>query len=92
MHEMRRTPSCLRLVKLLWNERAFWAKLKELGFKAAKFGLHSLQAGRASAAGNAGVTDRLFKRHDQWRSESAKDGYVKDSRDALLSVSKRRQL
>ncbi len=45
-------------------------------------------AGRASAAANAGVPDRLFKRHDHWKSESAKNGYVKDSFSARMSVSK----
>lgn len=65
----------------------FLAKWKELGFDPAQFGLHSLRAGGATAAANAGVAERLFKRHGRWRSESAKDGYVKDSQDALLSVS-----
>ena len=64
----------------------FLAKLRELGFDASQFGLHSLQAGGATTAANAGVPDRLFKRHGRWRSEAAKDGYVKDSREALLSV------
>ena len=66
----------------------FLKKLSALGFDACKFGLHSLRSGGASAAANAGVTDRLFKRHGCWRSESAKDGYVKDSQQSLMSVSK----
>ena len=49
--------------------------------------MHSLRSGGATAAANAGVLDRLFKRHGRWRSESAKDGYVKDSVSSLLSVS-----
>ena len=53
-----------------------------------QFGMHSLRAGGATAAANAGVPDRLFKRHGRWRSESAKDCYVKDSVDSRLSVSK----
>ena len=65
----------------------FLAKWKELGFDTVQLGLHSLRAGGASAAANAGVGDRLFKRHGRWRSESAKDGYIKDSKEALLSVS-----
>ena len=65
----------------------FLAKLKLLGFDTTKFSLHSLRSGGATAAANAGVADRLFKRHGRWRSETAKDGYVKDSRDALMSVS-----
>ena len=70
----------------------FVAKWKELGFDAKQFGLHSLRAGGASAAANGGVPDRLFKRHGRWRSEAAKDGYVKDSREALLSVSRSLEL
>ena len=38
-------------------------KLKELGPDPKQFGLHSLRAGGASAAANAGVPDRWFKRH-----------------------------
>lgn len=63
------------------------AKLAHLGFDAKQFSLHSLRAGGASAAANAGVPDRLFKRHGRWRSESAKDGYIKDSVASLMSVS-----
>ena len=36
---------------------------------------------------DAGVNDRLFKSHERWRSESAKDGYVDEDIDALLTVS-----
>ena len=50
--------------------------------------LHSLRAGGATAAANAGINDRLFKRHGRWLSENAKDGYVKDNFQSLLSVSK----
>ena len=53
----------------------FRKKLEELGFPVEVFGLHSLRAGGVSAAANAKVPDRLFKRHGRWRSESTKDGY-----------------
>ena len=43
--------------------------------------------GGASATANIGVPDRLFKKHGRWRSETAKDGYVKDSMKDRLSVS-----
>ncbi|KAL5486467.1 hypothetical protein EMCRGX_G018950 [Ephydatia muelleri] len=49
-------------------------KIKSMGMDPALFGMHSLRAGGATAAANAGVPDRLFKRHDRWKSESAKDG------------------
>ena len=59
-----------------------------MGWDPSQFGMHSLRAGGATAAGNGGVPDRLFKRHDRWRSETAKDGYVKDSVENRLEVSK----
>ena len=63
-------------------------KLVALGLNPTQFGLHSLRAGGASAAANAGISDRLFKKHGRWRSDSAKDGYVKENVSTLLSVSK----
>ena len=66
----------------------FVAKLRELGFDAKQFGLHSLRAGGATAAANAGVPDRLFKRRGRWQFEVAKDGYIKDNQEALMSVSR----
>ena len=51
-------------------------------------GTHSLRSGGATAATNAGIPDRLFMRHGRWSSDSAKDGYVKDSLSSRLSVSK----
>ena len=53
-----------------------------------RYCLHSLRAGGASAAAHSGIEDRLFKYHGRWKSESAKDGYVKDSVSRKLSVSK----
>ena len=41
----------------------FLQRLTSLGFDAKQFGLHSLRAGGASTAAQAGVRDRLFKRH-----------------------------
>ena len=66
----------------------FKAKMKYLGYQADKFGIHSLRAGGASAAANADVPDRLFKRHGRWRSENAKDGYIEDSLEKRLSITK----
>ena len=63
-------------------------KLSELGFDPTLFGMHSLRAGGAIAAANTGVENRLFKQHGRWKSESAKDGYVKDSLERRLEVSK----
>ena len=58
-----------------------------IGLSRRDYGLHSLRAGGASAAANAQVSDRLFKRHGRWKSDKAKDGYIKDNIPSLLSVS-----
>ena len=59
-------------------------KLSAIGLDPKRFGLHSLRSRGASAAANAGVPDRMFKRLGRWRSENAKDGYVKDSLEERL--------
>ena len=65
------------------------AKLSQLGYDPKLSSFHSLRSGGASASANAGMADRLFKRHGRWRSEAAKDGNaVKDSVPSLLSVTK----
>ena len=58
-----------------------------IGLPKNMFGLHSLRSGGATTAANAGIPDRLFKKHGRWRSEKAKDGYVKHSIKSLLYVS-----
>jgi len=59
-------------------------KLDELCYPSVEFSPHSLWAGGATAAAEAGVPDRIFKRHGRWESENAKDGYVKDSLEKRL--------
>lgn len=49
------------------------AALAFLGHETGKFGLYSLRSGGATEAANAGIKDRLLKRHGRWKSESAKD-------------------
>ena len=53
------------------------------------FSTHSLRAGGASAAANAGVADRVFQRHGRWKSVSAKNGYINDKLESRLPVSQR---
>ena len=62
-------------------------KLTDVGLDPSNFGLYSLRSGGATAAANAGVPDRLFNCHGRWRSENAKDGYVKDQLSSRLEVS-----
>ena len=52
------------------------------------FGVHGLRPVGATAAANAGVPDRHFKQHGHWKSETAKDGFVKDSLSSRLQVSR----
>ena len=64
-------------------------KLEVIGVDTKQFGLNSFRAGGATvAANNPSVSERLFKRHGRWKSETAKDGYVKDALDRRLLVSK----
>ena len=65
----------------------FKKKVADLGLPPSNVGLHSLRAGGATAAANGKVPDRLFKRNRCWRSESAKEGYVKDHIQSRLEVS-----
>ena len=46
------------------------------------------RGGWSSAGTNSGVSVRVFQRHGHWKSATAKDGYVKDSTDVKLSVSR----
>ena len=61
---------------------------ENIGLEKCKFGLHSLRSGGATAAASAGISDRLFKKHGRWRSDSAKDGYVKENILQKLIVTK----
>ncbi|KAK3097059.1 hypothetical protein FSP39_005994 [Pinctada imbricata] len=54
-----------------------------------KLGLHSLRSGGATAVANTGVSDRNWKRHGRWKSDSSKDGYVVDSLGSRLEVSQK---
>ena len=62
--------------------------LKNIGAETKLFGLHSLRVGGATAAANLGVNDRLFKKHGRWKSEKVKDGYIHESIEAKLIVTK----
>ena len=57
--------------------------LSDIGLNREKFSLHGLRARGNTAAANAGIKDRLFKRHG---SETVKDDYIEDNLKELLSV------
>ena len=53
-----------------------------------QFSTHSLHAGGATAAANAGVSDRIIQRHGRWKSSSSKNMYIKDDISKQLEISK----
>ena len=55
------------------------AALKELGYDETQYGLHSLRIGGASSAARSGVDHSLLAVHGRWRTEHAKDLYVRYS-------------
>ena len=61
---------------------------ESIGLNKKQFGTHSLRSGGASMAANAGVPDRLFKRHGRWLTDRAKDMYVQDNVEELLTVTR----
>jgi hypothetical protein len=56
--------------------------------KKTKFGLHTLRSGGVSEAVHNRIPERLLKAHGRWKSDIAKDGYIKENMGNRLSVSK----
>lgn len=63
-------------------------KFESIGLKADIYTLHSLRSGGASAAARQNIPDRLFQRHGRWSTDSVKNGYINESLENLLMVSK----
>ena len=53
------------------------------------YSLHSLRSGGATTATNNGVDIRLVGKHGRWKSTTARDTYIKDSKKARLSVTEK---
>ena len=66
----------------------FRQMISELGLDSNEFGLHSLRSGGASQAARSGVSGRVWRRHGGWRSIQAADGYVDESLENTLVVSR----
>ena len=78
------------------NKPLSYTRVRELILKAVKligldeslYGTHSLRAGGATITANAGIPDRLFKKHDRLVSDKSKDIYVQENIHELLAVTK----
>ena len=81
--KLRRTPLSYSRAR-----EQFHRMISELGLESSNFGLHSLRSGGASQAARGGVFGRLWRRHGGWRSVKAADGYVEESLDNTLMVSR----
>ena len=57
-----------------------------IGLDKTKFGLHSLRSGGATAAAAAQIEDIISIKYGHWKSEKAKDGYVKQNLSQRLSI------
>ena len=62
--------------------------LKRIGLKPELYELHSMRSGGAPLAAALGLPLRLIMHHGAWRSESSKYKYIKETKAALLDVSK----
>ncbi|KAI8514464.1 hypothetical protein Bbelb_070550 [Branchiostoma belcheri] len=64
--------------------------LSTIGLEPTRYGLHSLRSGGASTAAAMGVPlpDRLIAHHGGWRSTEAREGYILESKSAILGVSR----
>ncbi|GAQ81891.1 hypothetical protein KFL_000940010, partial [Klebsormidium nitens] len=59
-----------------------------LGLNPEFYGTHSGRRGGATGAAAREVPDRVFKRHGRWRSDRAKDLYVRETLQARLSTTR----
>ena len=60
--------------------------LKPLVPDISKYGLHSLRSGGATAACNAHISPLLISKHGRWKTEKARNAYLKlDSQSSLLA-------
>lgn len=58
-----------------------------------KLGTHSLRASGVTTAANASdVSERCLKRHGRWKTDVAKDGYIDDSIEKRLLITKKLKL
>ena len=91
----KRKASLIKKNKTLSYTRAKECIVKKLKVVAPdlNLGLQSLRASGATTAANApGVSDRCLKRHGRWKSDTSKDGYIDDSIEKKLLITKKLKL
>lgn len=52
------------------------------------FSTHSMRAGGASEAASSGIDGRLISKHGRWKTTKARDGYIKDSIENRLKITR----
>ena len=62
-------------------------KVSQIGLDPKLYATHSMRAGGATTAANAGLSERLLQIHGRWASSQSKDRYIKDNLSSRLSVS-----
>ena len=65
----------------------FTDRVKQI-YPTTNYTLHSLRSGGASDAANGGVEPRLISKHGRWRTTKSRDGYIADSEQSRLSVTR----
>ena len=92
---MQKTKNGVRLRKEIMSySRAAELVKKEIkteGLDPKQYGLHSLRSGGASTAAAVGISDRLLQRQGGWHTATAKNNYISESLDTLLTVTKSMQ-
>ena len=66
----------------------FLAFIKPVVTDGKRFTPHSLRSGGASQAAASGVEERLISKHGRWKSERARNGYIEDTVETRLKVSR----
>ena len=67
-------------------------RLESLGYDSKLYGLHSFRIGGATEAGNRGVPHEDLKDHGRWKTDAAKNLYVRSCLMKKLNVSKKLKL
>ena len=76
--KLRNTSAPLSYTRV--REMILWSALESIGLNKKCNSLHRLISGGATAAAAAGVNERVFKMHGRWKSDKAKDDYVKEKK------------